>query len=391
MSYSIKRAASYNFISYIYLALASFFTTPILIRGLGITEFSRYILAMGIFALCTTIDLGISRSVTYHLASKPDDKHQAILSISLLLHVVLGLTYFIITSLSFSVALGIMIFVTYLLSHFQTLPESRGNFGLVNTRAIIIGSTNTLIAAILSTLSYQLNAILSALTISTILTLLLFYYFSKPTHTNKIDYVLLKKIIIYGFKVQWGKLVNSIESQYPKFILATNPAAITIFALASNLTTKAVSVVTQLSNAIFPASAKKEHNFNLRTYWYIQLSLLAISLTFAITFSYWGYNLLVWWLKDQTLASSLYQFLLIYRYYAVLLALTPLASTVLDSRNLSGLSSLYASIALLIELIVVALYYPYNPTSSIAYGSTAGLLVMVPVLLFTTQKNLSQT
>ena len=89
------------------------------------------------------------------------------------------------------------------------------------------------------------------------------------------------------------------------------------------------------------------------------------------------------------LASTLHTFLLTYRYYGLLLVLTPLASTMLDSRNMAGRSSLYALLALVIELSVVSLTYSGYGVMSIAYGGVTSLLVMVPVLLITTQKSVS--
>lgn len=388
MSYSLKRASLLNLSSYLYLFIASLATTPTLIKHLGLSAFSTYALSLGILALASSIDLGLSRSVVYHLAkSKHLQEKKAVLASSLLLHFSLGTILGLIAYIWFSQSLGVLIFLTFIVSHYQSYPESVGNFGIVNLRSFIIGTTNTVFAAYLASLGFGVDKILLSLSLATLATIFIFSFNTPNYSFSNVNKATLKALLVYGLKLQLGKLVNTLQSQYPKLIFATNALALTVFSLSSSLVAKAAGAVSQLAIAFFPYSISSRGQMHKRYYVSTQLTLLLLGFIALTTYSYYGESLLYWWLKDPSLVSPLHRFLLTYRYYGLLLVLTPLASTILDSRNMSGRSSLYALLALLIELGVVALTYSSHGIMSVAYGSVASLMVMVPVLLFTTQKS----
>jgi hypothetical protein len=391
MSYSVKHASLLNLASYLYLFVASLATTPTLIKYLGLPAFSSYALALGILAIATSFDLGLSRSVVYYLAkTEKTEEKKEILASSLLLHLFLGSTFGIIASILVSGYLGILTFLTFIIGHYQTYHESRGSFGLVNLRSLIIGTTNTLIATYLASLGYGVDSILTSLALATVLTILTFSL-SMPRYSIFLTHKKpLKNLLVYGLKLQLGKVVNNLQAQYPKLVFAGSPLALTIYSLSSSLVAKAAGAVTQLAIAFFPYSISSSQSPKHKQYYtYTQLALFLLSLIVVSTYSYYGENILFWWLKDQAVVTELHSFLLTYRYYGLLLVLTPLASAVLDSRNMSGRSSLYGLAALLIELAVVGATLTSYGVMSVAYGSVAGLLIMVPVLLYTTQKNVS--
>ena len=261
---------------------------------------------------------------------------------------------------------------------------------MVNLRAVLIGTTNTVLAAFLSYLGYGVDGILISLIISTVLTIIIMAISVPITCQLHLARSVIKDVLTYGLKLQLGKLVNSLQTQYPKLLFASNPVALTVFSLGSSLVAKAAGAVSQIAIAFFPFSIKTRGASVLRVYYtYVQLSLLVLSIATIVMYSYFGESLLYWWLGDRSLVTQLHNFLLTYRYYGLLLVLTPLASTILDSRNMAGRSSLYALLALLIELVVVTFTYQVYGVMSIAYGSVASLLVMVPILLITTQKSVS--
>ncbi|GAB4027388.1 MAG: hypothetical protein Fur0011_5330 [Candidatus Microgenomates bacterium] len=389
MSYSLKRASILNITSYFYLFAASLTTTPALIKYLGLSAFSNYALSLGILAIATSFDLGLSRSVVYYLAKtiNPKEKKE-ILASSLLLHLILGATFCLIGSIWISLYLGILILLTFVIGHCQTYHESQGSFGLVNLRSFIVGTTNTIVATYLASNGYGLESILTSLSLATTLTLLFFIRNMPSYNLGFARKRSLKNLLIYGLKLQLGKIVNTLQIQYPKLIFASTPLALTIYSLGSSLVTKVAGVVTQLAIVFFPYSITNRSNPKHKKYYiYTQISLLLLGLIAINTYSFYGESLLYWWLKDWDLVTHLHAFLLTYRYYGLLLVLTPLASTILDSRNQTGTSSLYALYALLIEISVVIVLLPYYGVLSIAYGSLLSLLIMVPVLLYTTQKS----
>ena len=391
MSYSLRRASLLNISSYLYLFVASLATTPTLIKSLGLSAFSTYVLSLGVLALTTSLDLGLSRSVVYYLAkANNNEEKKTILASSLLIHLLLGFSLAVVVLFWFSWYVSLLIFITFIVSHFQTYHESIGNFGMVNLRSFIIGTTNTLGAAYLASLGYGVNIILISLSLATLLTIIILTFNVPRYSLRDISRTSLKLLLIYGLKLQLGKFVNSVQSQYPKLIFASVPLALTIYSLASSLVAKAAGAVTQIAIAFFPYSITSSNDSKHRSYYvYTQISLFLLGLITIITYSYYGESLLYWWLKDESIVSHLHTFLLSYRYYGLLLVLTPLASTILDSHNRSATSSLYALYALLIEVSVVFYTLPRYGVLSIAYGSLVSLLIMVPVLLYTTQKSVS--
>lgn len=389
MTYSISKAAMLNITSYLYLFVASLATTPILIKSLGLTSFSAYALSLGVLALASSIDLGLSRSVVYYLAkSKSPREKKAILASSLVFHAILGFTFATLSLFWFSNYLSLLIFLTFIVSHYQTYHEATGNFSMVNLRSFVIGTTNTIIAAYLATLGFGVDLILLSLSLATVLTIFILSSSSPRYSLRDVNRVSLKILLVYGLKLQLGKLVNAIQSQYPKLIFASTPIALTIYSLSSSLIAKAAGAVTQIAIAFFPYSITSSNSAKHRKYYaYTQISLFLLGVLATTTYSFYGESLLYWWLKDEIIVNHLHSFLLTYRYYGLLLVLTPLASTVLDSHNRSATSSLYALYALLIELSVALYALPRYGVLSIAYGSLISLLVMVPVLLYTTQKS----
>lgn len=389
MTYSISKAAMLNITSYLYLFVSSIITTPILLKSLGLSSFSTYVLSLGVLALASSADLGLSRSVVYYLAQSRSVKEKtALLASSLVLHTILGFTFAVLVLFWFSKYLSLLIVLTFIVSHYQTYHEATGNFSMVNLRSFIIGTTNTILAAYLATLGSGVDLILLSLSLATILTIFILSFNTLSYSLKDVNQASLKKMLVYGLKLQLGKLVNAIQSQYPKFIFASAPLALTIYSLSSSLIAKASGAVTQIAIAFFPYSVTSSHSYQHKKYYaYIQISLFLLGLLAIITYSFYGQSLLYWWLKDEGLVTQLHKFLLTYRYYGLLLVLTPLASTILDSHNQSATSSLYALYALFIELSVVFYTLPRYEVLSIAYGSLSSLLVMVPILLYTTQKS----
>ncbi len=389
MAYSVSRSALLNLGSYSYLFVASLVTTPSLIRHLTLPEFSQYAIALGYLALITSLDLGLSRSVVYYLArSRTAPATTAYASASFVLHLVLGLFYAALTLIWFSPALAFLVLCTYLLGHYQTYPESQGYFGLVNLRAFIIGTSNTFLATLLAAQGYAVADILLALSLATLLTLLIFFRTSRELQFAAVKRAPVRDILHYGLKLQLGKLTSAFQSQYPKFLFAANPLAVTVFSLSSSLVAKAAGAVGQLGIALFPFSVKTHNTPKLRRFYVLtQLMLLVLGVLTIILYQFVGLPLLTWWLGEAELAASLHEYLLVYRYVGLALLLTPLASTLLESRNRPGLPSFYGLLALLIELGVVLLLLPQLQLFSVAYGNLLALVIMVPVLLYATQKN----
>lgn len=388
MRYSLSRATLYNLASYLYLLFATLATTPSLIRALTLPVFGEYVLALALLSLLTSLDLGLSRSVVFHLARTTSPLRQMqYISASFTLHAGLGGLYGLGVSFLTSPALGLLIFLTYLLGHFQAVPESSGRFGLVNLRAFLLGTSNTFGALLLARSGASLNHVLALLSLTTLFTLFIFALATPHPRLRVPERSFLSSLLSYGLRVQFGKFVNAMSAQYPKFLLATDPLGLTVFSLASSLVAKGVGAVTQFAIAYFPAGSRTPRSPMISHYYVrAQVLLFVLGLLALLLHQFYGLPVLTWWLADPALATQLNSFLHLYRYYGFLLLFTPLASTVVDSANRPGLSSLYAALALLLELAVVLSLLKSLGITVFALGPLLSLVVMVPVLLTTTQR-----
>jgi O-antigen/teichoic acid export membrane protein len=152
-----------------------------------------------------------------------------------------------------------------------------------------------------------------------------------------------------------------------------------------------VGGVAQVASAFYPASARSGVNPSIRRiYLRIQLGLFALGLLAIGAYSLIGYSFLIWWLKDPELVGTIHSFILVYRYYGLLLLITPLASTVLDSTGHPGTTSLFGTIAFAIELIFALLLLPHYGLLAPAYAGIISLGIMVPMFLIFTGKILSR-
>jgi len=390
MSYSLRRATGWNLTGYLYLLLASFATTPTLIHALGLPAYGQYALALALAGLISTLDLGLPRAIVYFLSQSnlTPRKRQEILNSSLFAFGLLGFIFFLPVTIYHSFALGLFIWLTFLLSHFLSLPESRGDFARVNLRNFLVGTANTLGAMLVALEGFGVTGILYLLSASTLLTIILVFVPAYPIPTRPV----LRALISYGVKSWLGKLVGSVQGQYAKFLLASSPIALASYTLGSSLISRLVGGVTQLSSALFPYSVNARGQNSFRPlYLRLQLALFCLGLFAIVLYQAFGLTFLNWWLGDHVLAASVHSFLKIYRFYALLLLITPLASTVLDSLGKPLITSLLGAVALGLEITFAWVYLPQLGLLSPAYGALLSLVIMVPVLLTYTGKILRQT
>lgn len=402
MFYSLKRATLWNIAGYIYLLIASFISTPILVQYLGITEFSRYSLILASTIFVSAINLGLPQAVVRALAieHKFSRARQTIWASSSLLFILTGILAGIIAvalvyPLHLSLSLLVIIFgiglVNNVVSHYLTLPQAEGHFGYFNLKTFIIGSGNTLLAALLAYLGYDILAILTMQLFTYWFTLLPLAYFSLKFFPNprdgKVSLPVIKSLTNFGLKSWGGKLIGQVQSQYGKYLLAAlSPLTLSVYVISQGLIQKLVGVVAQIATSFYPASARSEVNPSLhKIYLQIQISLFLLGLFTIILFGYVGLPFLSWWLKDPVLVESVYSFIQVYRYYGLLLILTPLASTILESYGYPGTASLFGVFTFIIELISAILMFPHFGILAIAYAGIISLGIMTPVVLIYTE------
>ena len=290
MSYSLSRATTWNLAGYIYLILASLISTPILLRSLGLAQFSQYTLIVATLTLLSAFDLGLPQAVVRALVrTSGSNDRQHLWATSSILFVITGslsavAAFIILATLNIPVIILLLAVVLSLLnslvSHYSTLPQSTGHFGYYNSKTFLVGTGNTLLAAYLSQIGQGVPTILTAVGYCYLFTLFVLAYFSlkyfpRPW-TYRPSYSLAHSLVSFGLRNQVGKIAGQIQAQYAKYLLSTISAlALSAYSIATGLTQKAAGAVTQLATALYPQVSSRPVR---ALYYRLQLSLLALAL-----------------------------------------------------------------------------------------------------------------
>lgn len=407
MHYSLTRATIWNISGYLFLLIAALVSTPILVHQLGLMLFGQYALILATLALVSSVDLGLSQSVVRALSKDHvfSERRRTLWATSSILFILTGLVCALIASLvSYNYHIDYVVLpiifslamMNNIVAHYSTLPQAEGHFGYFNAKTYIVGTANTLVAAYLAWRGQGILQILLALLASYLLTLLVLAYFSLKffPHPRKGRPSLLvaKSLIFFGLKNQAGKLVGQAQSQYGKYLLAAlSPLSLSAYVIAQGIVQKLVGGVAQVATAFYPASARSGISASTRKiYSHIQFALIIIGIGAIILYQYIGLPFLTWWLKDPQLVSTVHSFILVYRYYGLLLLLTPMASSTLDSLGYPGSTSLFGVLAFIIELVTALVLYPYYGLLAPAYAGIISLGIMTPVVLIFTGRILSR-
>lgn len=391
MHYSLSRATSWNLAGYMYLILASFISTPILLTNLGFSGFAQYALIIATLTLLSAFDLGLPQAVVRALVrTTAIPTREQLWATSSILFIITG-----IISGIFAVLItrgGTLIFflplINNLVAHYSTLPQSTGHFGYFNAKTFIVGTGNTLLAAYLAWSGQGIASILSVLLLCYLITLFALAcfslkYFPLPW-TYRPHFALARSLISFGLRNQVGKIAGQIQAQYAKYLLSTVSAlALSAYTIATGLTQKAAGAVTQLATALYPQVASRPVR---ALYYRLQLSLLALALLGVVLYQFLGYPFLNWWLSDSVIVGAVDQVLKVLVWSFVLLIPTPLASTVLDGLGHPGTTSFFAVATTVFEIGFALLLFPTFHLMAPVYASFLALSLTTPLLLYQTAR-----
>lgn len=403
MHYSLKRATIWNIAGYLYLIVASLISTPILVHYLGIANFALYGLITATIILVSSLDFGLPQAVVRALSAEHDSfpKRQTIWATSSILFIITGIlaglvAVFISYQLHVSSSILLLVFALALMNnlvgHYLTLPHAEGHFGYYNTKTFIVGTANTFVAAYLVFRGFGLQSILVGQLVSYIVTLLTLVYFSLkyfPRPRAGIpSTTVAKHLLSFGFKNQVGKLIGQVQAQYGKYLLAAiSPLSLSAYVISTGLVQKMTGGVAQVATAVYPASARGGDLSKLRRIYYqLQLGLVFAALLGIGLYYRFGHAFLLWWLGSIELASisdSLFKYLV---WYFVFLIVSPLASTVLDSRGRPEITSLFAFLTAGIEIALALFLFPQYGLFAPVYASLIALIITTPFLLYITDR-----
>ncbi len=418
---SIKRSliknTGFNLAGYVYLLLASFFSISILLQNLGRDVFGVYILLVSFISLSSVFDFGISSAVVRRL-SLPDatreDKIKTwktsfsiFIAIAFILFVTVSclLLYLIKSMPIFShidsgvlnwstLILAIIVFVNFINNHFLNLPQAEQRFDIFNSKTLLVGSANTIISALVSSVYPNIAIILGVqlifhLLTSAYITSYALKIFSGNDFGPHYDTKTGKELFSFGLKNFIGTLAGQLESQFSNFILGAmvSAQAITAFNIPQSIVTKGAGVVSQFAQAFFPLSTSLLSRDRIKKLRQLVLGLqalvlaggiLAVVLTFTV-----GEAFLTWWLKDPVVIQTSYPVLKVLSFYFLLVSLTPIPTALVQGLNKPQIPSMFAVLTVFVEVTASFYFVPRFGALGVAYAFLLATIISVPGFLAT--------
>ncbi len=412
---SLLKNTGFNMAGYFYLLLASFFSISILLRNLSSDVFGAYLFLSAFVPLSAVFDFGISVAVIRKLSLPQIDYKEKLLTwktsfslflvISFFLAIIVALT---ITALSrlvpvlqvidhqtiiwTTILLSLTVFVNHLSLHFLNLPQAQQRFDIYNSKTFLVGSANTVFSAIVSGFFPNIAIIFLVQFLFHLITLAYVSGYAKriflgadfwPHYNRETG----RELLGFGLKNFVGTLAGQVEAQYTKLALGTmvSAHAVTAFNIPQNIVSKGAGVVSQFAQAFFPLSASlltKERVAKLK-----KMVLTVEAITFvggglAVFLSYAvGYDFLLWWLKDVEVASAATPILQILSWQFVLMALTPVPTALVQSINKPQVTSFFASLTTILEIVTTLIFIPKYQALGVAYSFLLSYSISVPLFL----------
>ena len=412
---SLIKNTGFNLASYIYLLLASFFSISILLGNLGRDLFGAYLFLGSFIPLASVFDFGISTAVVRKLSLPNIEKNERLviwktsfalfLGISVCLSLVVWgiLTYLTSTLPMFRIIdqsilnatvliLVITVFINHLNSHFLSLPQAEQRFDVFNSKTILVGTGNTILSAILSSIYPNLALIFLLQLTFHLLTLLYMARYSVKVFSGKnllpkYEKKEGKDLINFGIRNFAGSLAGQADIQVSKFALGSmvSASAITAFSIPQNIVLKAAGVISQISQVVFPLSSslleKKRIGKLKKMAIGIELFTLLCGIL-AVIFSYtFGHQFLLWWLKDAVVVGVAFPILKIMSFYFLLTALTPIPSVLIQSIGKPQTTSFFAVLTAVINGILMFTLIPRFGVIGAAYSTLISSFLTVPPFL----------
>jgi len=419
---SIKRSliknTGINLAGYLYLLTASFFSVSVLLSNLGRDVFGVYIFLASFIPLSAVFDFGISNAVVRKL-SLPNEKHEDkvktwktsfaiffFLSLILLL-VVFGLLQYLTGTmplfkyvqssvLGWSVLLlSFIVFVNHMNTHFLSLPQSQQRFDIFNSKTMLVGTANTLVSALVSSIYPNIALLFTVQLIFHLLTLffMIWYskkYFSGSDFNPSYDKPVGKELFSFGLKNFIATLAGQAEAQFSNFILGAmvSARAITSFSIPQNIVAKGAGVISQFAQVFFPLSTSLLEKDRIKKLKSLVLGvecltlvggILAVILTFTV-----GDQFLSWWLKDPIVVKTAFPVLQILSFYFLLVSLTPVPTALVQGLNKPLIPSFFGALTVTLEIISALILVPSLGAIGMAYSFLFSVSITVPLFLIVT-------
>ena len=405
----------FNLGSYVYLLLAAFFSIPILLKSLGSDLFGVYILLASIVPLVSALDFGLGNAVVRELSLPdfPKKDYIATWRTSFWLFTVIGILlalavfgflrviphYWDIfrlinahTLVNLSYIIGLTVLFNHLNAHLLNLPQARQQFEIFNLKTLLVGTGNTVVTAVASTLTKNIADLFLIQFIFHFLTFVFLVVYAKRIFSGWDFFPSLKKktaarLTIFGLKNFAAALSGQFEAQASKYIIGAKASAlaITAFSIPQNIMLKAAGVISQVAIAIFPTGTSlltKDRMPKLtKLILLIESAILAFGLIGILGAYAFGGQFLLWWLKNPAVVGLATPVLRVLSFYLLLTALTPIPTVVLIGMNYPQVPSFFAVLTVALEIGLLFVLVPPLQAVGAAYAVVGSAAITVPSML----------
>jgi len=405
----------FNLGSYAYLLLAAFFSIPIILNSLGSDLFGVYVLLASIVPLVSALDFGLGNAVVREL-SLPDFPKKDYIGTwrtSFCLFTVIGIflslavfgflrvipNYWDIFRLidassltQLSYIIGVTILFNHLNAHLLNLPQARQQFEIFNLKTLLVGTGNTVVTAIASTMTKNVADLFLIQFIFHLLTFICLVFYAKRIFSGWDFFPSFKKktaarLTIFGLKNFAASLSGQFEAQASKYIIGAKASAlaITAFSIPQNIMLKAAGVISQVALAIFPTGTSlltKDRMPKLsKLILLIESLILAFGIIGIVSAYTFGGQFLLWWLKNPAVVSLATPVLRVLSFYLLLTALTPIPTVVLIGMNYPQVPSFFAVLTVALEIGLLFVLVPPLQAVGAAYAVVGSAAITVPSML----------
>ncbi len=405
----------FNLGSYAYLLLAAFFSIPIILNSLGSDLFGIYVLLASIVPLVSVLDFGLGNAVVRDLSLPNLSKKEYIDTwrTSFLFFAAIGFVLFLfvfgflrlipghweifrllnthtLNQLAWVIALTV--FFNHINAHLLNLPQARQQFEIFNLKTLLVGTGNTIITAVVATMTKNLADLFLIQFVFHLITFVLLVIYAKRIFSGWDFFPAFKKktavrLSIFGLKNFVGAVSNQVEAQASKYIIAfrASALAITAFSIPQNIILKAAGVISQVAIALFPTGTSLLTKDRMPKLTKLILLIEGLTLVFGLAgiigiFAF-SNQFLLWWLKNPEVVGLVAPVLRVMSFYLLFTALTPIPTVVFIGLNYPQIPSLFALLTAIIEIIFLVILVPPLQAVGAAYATVSAAAITVPLML----------
>lgn len=406
-----------NLFGYFYLLAASFFSVSFMLRQLGKELFGSYLFLISIVSLSTVFEMGVSISVIRKLSLPDISAKSKIKTIrnSLSIYLFLALVLAVITPIfiyifrntpvlsnlssllliKIGAILFITVFVNFLNNHFLNLAQANQNFAVFNSKTFLVGTANTALAALVTYFSSDISHIFL---MQLVFHLATFFYissyvknkFGEESNKLSLDFEEIKDLVVFGVKNFVGTLASQIESQLPNYTLGAgiSASAITFYSIPQSIVVKGAGIVSQVAQAFFPFSASLLEKSRIKklaqTIILLQFLTLLLGVFSVFCAFQFGNQFLTLWLKDPVVVFRATPILKTLSFYFLLVSLTPIPTSLLQSLGKPQIPSFFAVLTTLVEAGLMFYFVPKFGPDGVAKSALISTAISVPLFLIVT-------